>query len=674
MLRLTVVAKIMIGFSLLGVLLLATNAVSYFGLSNIRQSAESVINEKMPLQSQMLSVQTLTLNLGKASLRDYYVSSSQELSQNKQQYDQLKADFRQQLNKLGSMIRGGGLSNQFNTGKSAAEQYLSAVENMYSNRTSQFQKAAQIADQLQTIEDLANDSTSFLLDLAFLDGAETDPQLSTLAGQGNNIDTQVIGLLGASKELANSRTESEASAIKDNMTFALSNIEEANAFLNRSAEGVDTGGLIESYSTEYVKLEQAISGSNGIMALNSENLDLLSRAQSDLVQSEQHLDNAISQFESMFSRINQSTLEGQNTILDDVQSNVTTMLTIMVFGLIAAAVIAVVSRHSIATPLERISSSLLTISSGDLTHQADARSHCEFGELARRVNELSQNLQLLVVQILQQEDSLERATQESVKLGNSTLTQVDEQREQIRLTAENTQQVRDTSQNNVKQINYGMEKLAEVTKQSTDARKLVQETREQVLEQAHQAQKSSEVISRLDDNSKNIGSILDVIKTIAEQTNLLALNAAIEAARAGEQGRGFAVVADEVRTLANRTQNSTEEIEKMIASLQSDAQHAVTAIAQGKTQSEQSVELIETVNHNVATISGIIEELAEINQQIVRDTGEQDHLLQSVAERLSTIVDLAEKSAETTAQSNDASQQVGQLTNQLNQAVSKFKV
>lgn len=672
--RFTVVLKTIGGFIVLGLMLLVTNIISYVGLSNIRESAELVINEKMPLQSQVLTVQTDILTLGKASQKDFYLDTANSLVSNEAAYNKAKDEFAQQMVNLSRLPMQADAKRNFEQGQTAVNEYLSHVAGMYRLKKDYFSRRSAISKQLEDVSYAIDDTSAPLLDLAYMDGVEENQDLKALAGAGNNIDTQLITMLNGIKELTASQSLSAASDIGETLKFSVSNIDENNAFVTRLAESVDTDGLVDTYFEQFELLKPKVFGPSGIVAAHMTSLEVAEQARQALLASEASLTQAIDSFDSLFAQVNNSTAEGQNQILESVDNNITIGVAIMLFGIVAAVFIGYVVSLSISVPIGRISTSLRVISSGDLTHKADARSHCEFGDLARQVNSVSENLHELVEHILDAQGRLQKATETSSELGRETLGQVDKQREQIRLTAENTESVRRTSHNNVEQINYGMEKLTEVTKKSDEASQLVKRGEKQIHQQADQAEESSKVISNLAENSRNIGGILDVIKTIAEQTNLLALNAAIEAARAGEQGRGFAVVADEVRTLANRTQNSTEEIEKMIGSLQSDAQRAVTTIEEGKKLSEQSVEIIQEVNKNVSEITYIIEELSQINMQIVQDSNEQDNLLQSVADRLNTIVSLAEKSAETTMQSNAATKEVKALMDSLNGAVSEFKI
>ncbi|WP_088329054.1 methyl-accepting chemotaxis protein [Lacimicrobium sp. SS2-24] len=671
--RITVVGKIITGFVLFGVLLLITNVTSYWGLSDIRQSARLVADEKMPVQSQMLVVQTQLLALAKVSTEGFYTPTQEKLLASQQQFDDLKQTFQTQLQRLQSLPLNPADKSLLSNATEAAQNYLTEAQQMYQARINGLSLQRRITDLALEIEYTGSDAGANLLDMSYLDGAE-EGALAQIVGAGARIDNIIVTLLNATTEFVNVRDSELTQTIRDNLQLTIGDLNNNVSFINRIADGVDTDGLMEAFNEQYQKFVEQYEGGGGLFELKAQRLDSLALSEAKMLAAETSMERARAQMGELFDKVNADTLQGQNAILDAVQSNIFKSVLIMLLALVMVIIIGTAAAKSISRPLDRIRKSLSVISSGDLTHKADSSGNDEFASLAKDVNELSSGLHQVVSQILRQETLLEQAIASSERLSEDTLRQVQQQTEQVRETADNTSSVRHTSKSNLDQIQQSTRRLSEVASQTRHVGQLVSRSKQQILSQADQAGHSAEIINRLQTNSNNIGGILDVIKTIAEQTNLLALNAAIEAARAGEQGRGFAVVADEVRTLATRTQSSTEEIEQMISSLQSDARQAVDAMGSGQQQAKGSVEQIEQVDAEITAIQQIIGDLNAINEQIVEDTGQQDQLLDAVTHSLGSIVELAEKSADSTRESSAAMGQIGELMTQLNKAVSRFKL
>ena len=666
---LTVVNKIILGFASFGCLLLITSILSYWGLSGIQTSAEDVIEEKMPVQTLMNEVNTQILTLATITANGYHVSSLPELQNSKSQFTAHSETFVRGLDELAKQL---GNDQQATQAIEASQEYVEQSLGMYEALEQQLIFEERITEQSEKVLMIADEASALMLDLSYLDS--NDPGIETVIGTGNNIDNKLLTMNTAIEDLVNSREADATAVIEEDLAYQISNLEVDKDYLNRLAETVDTQGTVDMFNEQYEALIVELTGDNGLVWMQNQKLAFTSESAARQGAANKALNSAQTTINSLYGQINTSTLNAQQKILDTVMGALVKTGAVFIIGLVAAVVLAVITTRSIARPLVKINRGLTQLSQGDLTRKLDDNGSDEFAALASKINALTESLRSLVGNILSQEHRLEEVIKSSIALGEESLQQVGEQRKQVQTTATNTEHVRETSHNNLSQITTAMEKLSQVEQQSQSIAALAENNRQQVLEQARQAEASAQVVHRLDENSRNIGSILDVIKTIAEQTNLLALNAAIEAARAGEQGRGFAVVADEVRTLANRTHNSTEEIEAMIDSLQKDAHQAVQTINTGREQAQQGAKATEQVTEQVASISVIIQELSRINREIVTDTERQDTLLADVAGSLQRIVELAELSAHSTERANESTSKIDVEIADLNRAVSEFKL
>ena len=665
--QLTITNKITLGFGLFGCLLLLTSILSYFGLSGIKDSAQDVVEQKMPVQTSMVKVKTEILSLSVVTANGYHVENREELVANKETFDTLSSAFSDDLSRLNSLMPNNAVASN---AVDVSLAYVNSSNDMYTaiNERMNIEKA--LAAQLEKVLMTADEASALMLDLSYLEG--NNPSIETLIGAGTAIDNKLLTMNDSFIELAETDNATQSASIIEDLEYQLSNLQVDKDYVNRLATGVDDGGTIASFNEQYDLLMEAVNGTNGLIALQRQKLSEVDKAAKAQKEAKEALETALADINTLFDAVQKQSLEGQNAILESVQANLVRNIIVAALGLVAAIFLAVIVTRSISKPLGRINKGLSQLSKGDLSTKLPQEGNDEFSALSAKVNSLTDSLRELVGNILEQEKRLIDITKESVELGNKSLSEVDKQREQVTVTSTNTKHVQEKSRSNLAQINEAMDALRDITKQSTDIGQLVQKSSQQVGNQAKQADSSAQIINRLDDNSRNIGSILDVIKTIAEQTNLLALNAAIEAARAGEQGRGFAVVADEVRTLANRTHDSTEEIEQMIGNLQKDAAQAVKAINAGREQAQEGVEITQQVSQQVESIREIIERLSDINEHIVADTEQQDVLLGDVAKSLNRIVALADSSAQSTRQSNESTMLLDAQTESLRKAVERF--
>lgn len=310
----------------------------------------------------------------------------------------------------------------------------------------------------------------------------------------------------------------------------------------------------------------------------------------------------------------------------------------------------------------------------DLTLRSDVNSNDEVGTLAGAFNRLVENMANIVSEVTQKSEQLTTAADELFSVTEVTSNGVLKQSDEIRLVATAMNEMSTTVNEVAKNAEYASTSAQEGSTAASIGKQVVNDTISAIDELASDVQASSDVIGKLQGDSENIGSVLDVIKGIAEQTNLLALNAAIEAARAGEQGRGFAVVADEVRTLAQRTQESTKEIETLVVNLQSGTQQAVKVMTNSQERAKNTVSQASKAGESLSSITQAVDNILDVNTQISSAAEEQSITTEEINRNINNIQTVSEQTTTGAKQTAASSNELNQLSVQLQDLVGQFKI
>lgn len=294
--------------------------------------------------------------------------------------------------------------------------------------------------------------------------------------------------------------------------------------------------------------------------------------------------------------------------------------------------------------------------------------------IATSFNTMAQQMQQVLEKIVGSAAQLGSASEEVATSSQDSANNIDRQRRETELVATAMNQMTATVHEVANNAAGAATAASKAEQEVRNGLSVVNNTVTTISHLAAEVEKSAGVIKQLESDSQAIGKILDVIKSIAEQTNLLALNAAIEAARAGEQGRGFAVVADEVRTLASRTQQSTVEIEAMIAKLQTQSRSAAATMQEGSKTAETSVSQAHQTEQALQSISASVSTINEMNTLIASAAEEQSATAEEMNKNVSNIRDLAEQTASGSEQTKSASQELSRLGAELQNLVGRFKI
>ena len=371
---------------------------------------------------------------------------------------------------------------------------------------------------------------------------------------------------------------------------------------------------------------------------------------------------------------------GSGVYVDDVQAEFHTQaLKTLLIGLVIAALVAlliVLIVRSITQPLQHAVDAMANIASGDgdLTRTLDTQGNDELSALSRHFNAFTEKLRQVIKHSLDSAGQLDAAARNLGDVAGQSQQHSEQQSQQMELVATAINEVTYGVQDVAKNAEHAATEVHTAEEQALQGQQNIEGSLRQINALSATIDQAVTVIQALAQESTQIGSVLEVIRSIAEQTNLLALNAAIEAARAGEQGRGFAVVADEVRLLAQRTQKSTAEIQVMIERLQGNSEAAVKVINDSSQASQLTIEQARQAGTSLTLIASGLRNLSGLNASIASATLQQSHVVEDINQNVTQAASLAHNNALAAQQSSDAGQHLGQLAEQLNRLLGQFRV
>lgn len=345
-------------------------------------------------------------------------------------------------------------------------------------------------------------------------------------------------------------------------------------------------------------------------------------------------------------------------------------------AIVCGIIIATVITRGIVNPLRQTNNILRDIANGegDLTKRLEVKNDDEVGQLSRHFNAFISKLQGIITEVVKSSNQLASTAEEMTQVSRESSRGISQQNSEIIQIATSINEMAATVEEVARNTENATSAAQNADNEAKSGNEFVKETLESIKMLVSDVSKSADTLDKLKQKSENIGTVLDVIKGIAEQTNLLALNAAIEAARAGEQGRGFAVVADEVRTLAGRTQNSTSEIEVIISELQTGAVQAFNVMETCRVRSDNTLEQGQQTGRFLDSVTNAINTILEMNTQIAVAAQEQSMVTQEVNRNITNIQSLTEETSAGAEQATASSQEVAKLSSKLQSLVAQFKI
>ncbi|MEY8215662.1 MAG: HAMP domain-containing methyl-accepting chemotaxis protein [Colwellia sp.] len=671
--NLTVAVKIIGGFAIISTLLIITSVISLFNLSTIKGSTQQQNELAIPT---LKGSNTLALDISQMSnltLKGYYQKDLTLLAKELEKYKAITNKFESQLSQLKLIVsKENTLLSNLKQVDSVYGSFNQSALSLFDNHKISINKKERLSIQIDELEEKSDDAVMLLLDLA--DHQLADTKLQRVISLSENLENQFNSIVSSAFEYRDTLSVSTAELIESEISFSKSEAQESIDDIISELNTYKLNLVAEEVSAAFEEIQALLSGRDSIINQKNAQLKANEAARTMLVNVGKSAAAANNTLDKQVELANKATITASKEVEDSVSSGKTQTMIIMVASIIIAIIIAYFTLISIIRPLSRVNKMLNIVASGDLSHKLDESGQDEFAELAKNCNSLIDSLRSLIKSIVNRSVQLATAAEQTSAVTAQSTTAIEEQRNQVERVATATTEMSNTAQSVLSSANDALSEIKHADDEAERVKQISTRNRQTIEQLASEVDKAAQVINQLQQDSASIGGILDVIRGIADQTNLLALNAAIEAARAGEQGKGFAVVADEVRTLASRTQQSTSEIQTMIEALQTGAGKAVAVMDTGKGKASDCVNQSEEADKALEIITHAVHEAFDRSSQIATAAEEQSVVTHEISENLESIVAIAEQTTAGSQQTAASSREVARLSEELQQSVQEFKL
>ncbi len=663
--------KIWVGFAFLLILLLINAGISLYSLSGTKKTVNTLVEQSQPL---VLAAHQFNGHLAQASasLGTYLLTKNDKQRQIYQNslYEAGEslgsmANMEKVKNSDGLMSALEALQLEFNKFKGFEEKILVFAKNNLENEIA-------LAYSSEEINPVSNVILSSLTTMIVSEEEEDDVSVERNAWLNtlHDIRYNYSKMMNSTRLYLNEPLPAARENLINSFGFVkvlINKLDQFEEFYNfEQEEGVVI--LKENFQLydKNLKIMMEKNESNkrrmDIYLLNEEILPLLKRMQDDI--------------DDLVYKESQVMKTSSDELLIAVDTGLKAQVMLTIIGLVLGVGVAFIISKMVTVPLSQTVQALQEAAEGDgdLTRRLKVKSKDELGDLAEAFNKFSIKLQSLMLDVAGCSSQLMSSAENMNQVVSSTKSDIYKQNEQIDLIAGAIESMVEKVQNVAGHSSQAAELAEQTNQNSIEGNNIVNLSLKSSNELAQDVDQAALVINELEADVESISGVLDVIREIADQTNLLALNAAIEAARAGEQGRGFAVVADEVRTLASRTQDSTAEIQSMIQRLQSGSRQAVAVMSNGKEKANTGLEQARLAGDSLGKITTAVEGMLNMNKGISSASEEQGETVSQISLNVSAINQLSVKTAESSNVVADTGRQVNELATQLQNLISQFKV